>query len=295
LLGCWVAGLLRLQRMTRAQTCRGGMSGMRLGVCGTGEGVERRGEPRQSLQHEKMEQAPRGKRRTDRQTGTGTGNGTGNGTRESREAADRQPMGDSRILVSAARAAVSTGTKAPIRRQRHSQTRAGSGSGSLALPRSCCNVSHRPCAAVPCGVALPLFISARCISKHCHRPLRYCRRLTPNAACPASALRPDCPFAAASALSPTFPRAPSHLDLSASPISITSLIPPPAPNGPCTLPCFSLPVAASRMLCRHHPISSPLIPPPTPSSLRPHSQTQSIGNAIVLCSATMQPYLMFPS
>jgi hypothetical protein len=272
---------------------------MRLGVCGTGEGVERRGEPRQSLQHEKMEQAPRGKRRTDRQTGTGTGTGTGNGTRESREAADRQPMGDSRILVSAARAAVSTGTKAPIRRQRHSQTRAGSGSGSgsgsLALPRSCCNVSHRPCAAVPCGVALPLFISARCISKHCHRPLRYCRRLTPNAACPASALRPDCPFAAASALSPTFPRAPSHLDLSASPISITSLIPPPAPNGPCTLPCFSLPVAASRMLCRHHPISSPLIPPPTPSSLRPHSQTQSIGNAIVLYSATMQPYLMFPS
>jgi hypothetical protein len=45
---------------------------------------------------------------------------------ERADAADRQPMGDSRSLVSAARAAVSTGTKAPIRRQRHSQTRAGS-------------------------------------------------------------------------------------------------------------------------------------------------------------------------
>jgi hypothetical protein len=35
--------LLRLQRMTRAQTCRGGMSGMRLGVSGTGEGGREEG------------------------------------------------------------------------------------------------------------------------------------------------------------------------------------------------------------------------------------------------------------
>jgi hypothetical protein len=240
-----------------------------------------------------MEQAPRGKRRTDRQTDRrGLGLGRGLGLEMGLERAERRRTGSRWATLESWSAPL--GQPCP---QGPKLTSAARGTrrrvlaASLALPRSCCNVSHRPCAAVPCGVALPLFISARCISKHCHRPLRYCRRLTPNAACPASALRPDCP----TALSPTFPRAPSHLDLSASLISITSLIPPPAPNGPCTLPCFSLPVAASRMLRRHHPISSPLIPPPTPSSPRPHSQTLPIGNAIILCSATMQPYLMFLS
>jgi hypothetical protein len=153
-----VAALLRLQRMTRAQTCRGGMSGMRLGVCGTGEG-EQRGEESQGSRCSTRRWSRRREARDGRTDRRGLGLGLEMGLEmglERADAADRQPMGDSRSLVSAARAAVSTGTKAPSAardtRRRVLAAGAGAGSGSLALPRSCCNVGYRPCAAPCCAV-----------------------------------------------------------------------------------------------------------------------------------------------
>jgi hypothetical protein len=185
-------------------------------------------------------------------------------------------MGDSRILVSAARAAVSTGTKAPIRRQRHSQTRAGSrhwrwlwlwlwlwlsGTASLMLQRQpsplCCAVLRR---AVPCCVALPLFISALCISKHCRRPLRYCRRLTPNAACPASA-----PTALSLPRRPFPPRS-----LKPHPLSIYQHHPYPSPlQSHHPLPMAPAPFRASLCPLPHPASFADITPSPLPSSFHP--------------------------